>query len=126
MKTYMAAILLVLSLAGRLSAAAAAAAADKVDAVIRLPSHGPGVAGAGEATAAVKDFGRPSCCDRERCGGTLRVCHCDDMFDRKCPATCLECVSLGPSHHYCGDSYIAGPVPRCTKVGRNGDISGGN
>ena len=40
MKTYMAAILLVLSLAGRLSAAAAAAAADKVDAVIRLPSPG--------------------------------------------------------------------------------------
>ncbi|XP_040259116.1 uncharacterized protein [Aegilops tauschii subsp. strangulata] len=124
MKTYIAAILLVLSLARRLSAAAADAD-DKVDAVIRLPSHGPGVAGSGEATAAVKDFGRPSCCDRERCGGTLRVCHCDDMFDRKCPATCAECVSLGPSHHYCGDSYLAGPVPRCTKVDRNGDISGG-
>ncbi|XBI24166.1 hypothetical protein VPH35_049292 [Triticum aestivum] len=121
MKTYIVAILLVLSLAGRLSAAVAE------DTIIRLPSHGPGVAGAGEATA-VTDMGRPSCCDREECGGTiLRTCRCVDAFDHKCPATCVECVpSFGPSRYYCFDRYLAGPVPKCTKVDCNGDISGGN
>ncbi|XP_048567335.1 uncharacterized protein LOC125547556 [Triticum urartu] len=125
MRTYIVATLLALSLVGRLSAAVAE------DTIIRLPTHGLGADGAGRVTAGLPPgMGRPSCCDHERCGGSiLRSCRCLDDFEH-CPATCEDCERVvtpsGRYGYYCHDSYFGGPAPRCTKVGRNGHISSSN